>query len=464
MDLSTYLLEYIRRRDQYERVLPWLDPKLFEEDGPRLVYQAIQRAHQVNPTKIVDYPQISALSREISKDPDDWDEAASTCKRMAKVRAKRKSVERYSYIFLQQASAQRFIQEALNRKEGIDVSRLKSSLSQLETIGNSDGISHDVYNDPSARVDTVLYGGKPVPTSVGLLTDILDGGPCAGEVYTIIALPDGGKTLALIDQAATASEHGFPVFYAACERGRVCLSRFDCRLVRRSAKWIADNPDDFVKRYQRIAKVNAPIRVVDYSRREISTSDLRRDIGSFCDVYGEVGLVVVDYGDLLKSTRRYESPRHELDLVWKELGRMAQEFGCPVWTATQSNRKGASVSTIDMSHVAEAWSKMATTDGVITINASEKEKEKHIARWYVAKTKKTGGSQKIRVTMDPLLCRVSLLGEKSNEQQASTEEASRDSGEDSNKPKRYVDPYSGSEKRHRRGTCQEHRYRLPESV
>lgn len=45
------------------------------------------------------------------------------------------------------------------------------------------------------------------------------------------------------------------------------------------------------------------------------------------------GLILIDYADVMRSTRQYDSVRHELKLIYEELRSFAVEEGYPIWTA-----------------------------------------------------------------------------------------------------------------------------------
>ena len=415
MDSGIYLLEYIRKKKHYESVVSWLDEALFDEKDSLDTYRTIISAHKYDVCKAIDYNQIVAMCKEKIKDPDRWSGVTKVCQQMAKIRGKFAVVQKMALDFLRDRHVLEVIENALNEAgqgKPIDPSRIKVSMAKLETIGNSDGIQTDMFLNPEERLSDIISTGKPVPTPLAPLTAVLDGGPCAGELVTLIALPDGGKTLFLLDVAVTAAESGAPTFVGLFERGRVGISRLDCRITGHSAKYLYEHPQSFKKCFLAAREKCAPMRVMDYSRREVSMTDIRRDVANFVEDAGTIGCIVLDYGDLIRSSRHYEAVRFELDLVWKEMSRLAQEFSCPVWTATQSNRGGAKLSTIDMQQVAEAWGKMATTDMVLTINRNEREKTMDLARIFVAKTKKTGGSVVVPIHMNRLLCKMTVASEK----------------------------------------------------
>jgi ketosteroid isomerase-like protein len=45
------------------------------------------------------------------------------------------------------------------------------------------------------------------------------------------------------------------------------------------------------------------------------------------------GLIIIDYADIMRSTRQYDSLRHELKLIYEELRALSAEKATPIWTA-----------------------------------------------------------------------------------------------------------------------------------
>ena len=54
-------------------------------------------------------------------------------------------------------------------------------------------------------------------------------------------------------------------------------------------------------------------------------------------------LIIIDYADILRSTRQYDAKRFELQLIYQELRAYASEIDVPIWTASQSNATGECV-------------------------------------------------------------------------------------------------------------------------
>jgi replicative DNA helicase len=99
------------------------------------------------------------------------------------------------------------------------------------------------------------------------------------------------------------------------------------------------------------------------------------------------GLIIVDYADIMRSTRQYDSLRHELKLIYEELRAFASEKKLPVWSASQSNKDGANSDVIDITNMSEAFGKAFVCDVVLSVNRKMHEKSTGAGRLYVAKNR-----------------------------------------------------------------------------
>ena len=85
-------------------------------------------------------------------------------------------------------------------------------------------------------------------------------------------------------------------------------------------------------------------------------------------------LIIIDYADIMKSSKSYDSLRHELKLVYEELRNLAMELNIPIWTASQSNREGSSSNIVGLENMSEAYGKAMVADIVVTISRKPEEK------------------------------------------------------------------------------------------
>ena len=89
----------------------------------------------------------------------------------------------------------------------------------------------------------------------------------------------------------------------------------------------------------------------------------------------------------MRSTRSYDSLRHELKLIYEELRNLAMDLNIPVWTASQANRESASSEIVGLENMSEAYGKAMVADVVISLSRRAQEKATGIGRLFVAKNR-----------------------------------------------------------------------------
>jgi hypothetical protein len=82
-------------------------------------------------------------------------------------------------------------------------------------------------------------------------------------------------------------------------------------------------------------------------------------------------LLLIDYADLMKTSS--ENRRVDLGEIYKQLRGMAMERNIAIATVTQSNREGVRAKQLTEANIGEDWSKMQTSDVMLSYNQSEQE-------------------------------------------------------------------------------------------
>ena len=98
-------------------------------------------------------------------------------------------------------------------------------------------------------------------------------------------------------------------------------------------------------------------------------------------------VVIIDYADIMRSTKSYDSLRHELKLIYEELRNKAMDLGLPVWTASQANRESASAEIVGLETMSAAYGKAMVADVVISLSRRAQEKANGIGRLFIAKNR-----------------------------------------------------------------------------
>jgi len=226
-----------------------------------------------------------------------------------------------------------------------------------------------------------------VPTMWKQLDATLRGGLYKKQLGVIMAPAKVGKSATLVNLGATAIQMGRKVFHYTLELGTEFLcERYDSRIsgiqtedLRGSAKEIRSKIDVIKAR-----KGEAVIK--EYPTRHASVSTIRAHIENVrASKQLSPDLIIVDYGDLLKSTIGYGDNRYrELGSVFEELRALAFEYDIPVWTATQSNRAAAEKPIIRLQDIAESYEKVMVADIIIALCQTAEEKQKEELRMFVA--------------------------------------------------------------------------------
>ena len=98
-------------------------------------------------------------------------------------------------------------------------------------------------------------------------------------------------------------------------------------------------------------------------------------------------MIIVDYADLLRPTMIYKEKRHDLETIYEDLRGIAQEYNCPIWTASQTNRSGLNAEVITMEAISEAFNKCFVADFIFTLSRTVEDKRTDSGRIFVAKNR-----------------------------------------------------------------------------
>ena len=127
--------------------------------------------------------------------------------------------------------------------------------------------------------------------------------------------------------------------------------------------------------------------VKEYPTKSASVTTLRNHLTKLQNRGIDVGMIIVDYADLLKPTGNYKEKRIELESIYENLRGLSQEFQCPIWTASQTNRGGLNAEVITMESISEAFNKCFVADFIFTLSRTIEDKNVNAARMFVAKNR-----------------------------------------------------------------------------
>jgi replicative DNA helicase len=162
-----------------------------------------------------------------------------------------------------------------------------------------------------------------------------------GDLVIIAARPSVGKTAFALNLARSAAKDGSPVLFASAEMGRQQITeRLLCLIARvdgmnvRAGDLTADQWSDLAGAAGDLKAM--PLFIDDTSGATMP--QIRARAHQMAGTKDGLGLIVVDYLQLLQSGRKAESQTHETTMISAGLKQLARELEVPVIALSQLNR------------------------------------------------------------------------------------------------------------------------------
>jgi replicative DNA helicase len=322
-----------------------------------------------------------------------------------------------------------YIRRQSLRSIAIDLGKLlqqdtDESLDEAERLFDQSRATSSAVFDPGLRLSdkenalSFLDGNEPAfPTGIQDL-DKRGFGPTRKELWLYIAAAKRGKTWMLIQLAKMALIHRLRVCHVTLEMSeqRTAQRYFQAMFAmsKRNEKKIvtkferdslgrmtgfgeleikpALSMDDPKLRQKLLKKVEkfGPRILDNIFIKQFPTGHLTvRQLVSYLDSLESnerfiPDLLIVDYPDLMKIDK--DNYRLGIDEIYKEIRGIAVARNIAVAVVSQGNRSSEKAKNVGSGHVAEAWSKIAHADCVITYNQTSAEHQLGLARLQV-----TGG-------------------------------------------------------------------------
>lgn len=278
--------------------------------------------------------------------------------------------------------------EAIDKIEEGETDGIDRAISQALQIGVTNKSLRlkrdvDIWLTQLSEVDRITTGLYHVDR-------MLNGGLARKEVGVIIAPPNYGKSMTLINIGfgACSSDIGYNVGHISFEIPKETLSkRYGARITH---GWF--NKDDSIAAYRdKFNKMSSRTVVTDVDMRDeppstISSDDIRRYLDKSSRDGFEIDLLLVDYADLMKLPKGDNSfERHGEN--YSRLIQIAKDYNIALWTASQSHRASLRKLTIDLDDIAESFQKAARADVVLTWCQTPEEEDDHEMRFFCAKNR-----------------------------------------------------------------------------
>tara|TARA_R110000824_G_scaffold8737_3_gene39545 strand:- start:9893 stop:11281 length:1389 start_codon:yes stop_codon:yes gene_type:complete len=272
--------------------------------------------------------------------------------------------------------------------EGLIVEALK--------LGNDNSFGYDYIKDFEERF--LFKSRNPVSTGWKQIDKITKGGLGQGELGVVISPTGSGKSHVLVHLGAQALKQGKNVVHFTLELAdTVVAQRYDACLTGYNLDSLVDKKEDIL---DIIKEVDGQLLIKEYPTKSATTATVKNHLEKIKQNEMSIDMIIVDYGDLLRGRQKNQEKRHELESIYEELRGIAQEFECPLITASQTNRKGLNEEVITMESISEAFNKCFVADFIISLSRTIRDKNSNIGRIFIAKNRNGPDAMVFSIFMD----------------------------------------------------------------
>ena len=282
------------------------------------------------------------------------------------------------------------LKEALEKSVGLvesdNYEEVVTIMKEAISRGMASTLGHNFFEDYEHRFSKITR--VTCPTGIKQLDqkDILNGGLGRGEIGVVTAPTGVGKSHFLVHVGAEALRVGKNVVHYTFELSERAVGlRYDSNLCDMPSNEVVDRKSEVIEKYGEMDLGRLIIK--SYPTGSATVMTLRNHIEKLMLKSFVPSLIIIDYADIMRSSRKFETLRHELKLIYEELRNLSMDMNVPIWTASQANRDAANASVVGLENMSEAYGKAMVADVVLSISRRAMEKESGEGRLFVAKNR-----------------------------------------------------------------------------
>jgi len=329
-------------------------------------------------------------------------------------------VSKHHLDFCKKRSLAIALEESLACIEEKKFDQIVPIIQQALVAGSERDIGH-VFLEQDAfdeRMQDVIR--DPVPTPWHEINEITQGGFAKGELWTVAASTGVGKSHWLIDVGHNACLLGLNVVHYTLELSALMVGRrYDARF---SGIPIDNLLDHKEKVRKAIDKARGKLVIKSYPVKKASALTLKSHIHKLAMKDRKPDLIIIDYGDLMRSSKNHKDKRFEEEAIYEELRTLAGELQIPVVTATQTNRASIDEEIITLKHVAECFSKAMISDVFITIMRRKQNSLETPGNFFIAKNRLGPDGIKLNIMANTAISKFRIVAPEDVEEEAGPED------------------------------------------
>jgi len=279
-------------------------------------------------------------------------------------------------------------------------------------LGADSNFGYDYITDFEERYK--IKHRHPVTTGFNEMDAITGGGLGKKELGVVIAPTGAGKSMVLVHLGSQAILEGKNVIHYTLElQDTVIANRYDSCITGYPLSNLRDFKDEI---FAKIKDLDGRLIVKEYPTKSATTNTIRSHLTKLAKRGIKPGMIIVDYADLLRPVMMQKEKRNELESIYEELRGISQEFTCPIWTASQTNRSGLSAEVITMEQISEAFNKCFVADFIFSVSRTIEDKKANKGKIFIAKNRNGPDGIVYDIFMDTSNVKIKILPKVADEE------------------------------------------------
>ena len=292
-------------------------------------------------------------------------------------------IKETSLDFCRKQKLKEAMMKSVNLLQTCSFDEISKVINDALKLGSENNFGHDFIADFEERYKPKFR--LPVTTGWDEIDNITSGGLGRNELGVVIAPTGAGKSMALVHLGSQAIKEGKTVVHYTLElQDTVVACRYDSCITKYPLSDLGNFKDEI---FEEIKNLDGTLIVKEYPTKSASTNTIKAHLSRLVKRGIEPGMIIVDYADLLRPVVVRKEKRTELESIYEELRGLSNEFNCPVWTASQTNRSGLNAEVVTMEQISEAFNKCFVADFICTLSRTIEDKQNNRAKMFIAKNR-----------------------------------------------------------------------------
>ena len=292
-------------------------------------------------------------------------------------------IKETSLDFCRKQKLKEAMMKSVNLLQTCSFDEISKVINDALKLGSENNFGHDFIADFEERYKPKFR--LPVTTGWKEIDKITSGGLGRNELGVVIAPTGAGKSMALVHLGSEAIKEGKTVVHYTLElQDTVVACRYDSCITQYPLSDLTNFKDEI---FEEIKDLDGTLIVKEYPTKSASTNTIKAHLARLVKRGIEPGLIIVDYADLLRPVVVRKEKRTELESIYEELRGLSNEYNCPIWTASQTNRSGLNAEVVTMEQISEAFNKCFVADFICTLSRTIEDKQNNRAKMFIAKNR-----------------------------------------------------------------------------